>query len=239
VAVLEAVAKFGGEHPDGIGPTRVAEQVGCDKSQASRTLGVLHSLGLLERTRENGGYRISWALYGLAMRGLDQRLVRIASPVLRGLSRDLGQRVYLVVLQGVDVMPVWSEAGPGAITDMWPVGRVWPAYASASGRALLFDWGHEGLREQFGIQPFPRFTSQTPRDVDELWLRLRREVGVGFSSGLGEFSRDTVTLGVPVYGPDRRVVAAIAVAGRRDFTAKMEEAGHKALETARYIRGHL
>ena len=89
IAILLALE--GGEE---FGVTRIAELVGREKSQVSRTLKVLADLGLVERDPENLAYRLGWRMFTLAAAAGDRRLTDSAPRCLEELGDDLrGERL--------------------------------------------------------------------------------------------------------------------------------------------------
>ena len=64
---------------------RLAELVGSDKSQTSRTLATLAEGGLVERDPDTLAYRIGWQVFALAARAGEPRLLAAAPRLLRGL----------------------------------------------------------------------------------------------------------------------------------------------------------
>ena len=110
LAILLALDR-GGE----LGVTRVAELVGREKSQVSRTLKVLADHGLVERDPETLAYRLGWRLFTLAAVAGEQRLASVAPRCLGELVQTFEENAYLSVLQGDDVLTVASESPPQAV----------------------------------------------------------------------------------------------------------------------------
>ena len=50
----------------GLGVTRIAEMLGREKSQVSRTLKTLADFGLVDRDPDTLAYRLGWRVFGLA-----------------------------------------------------------------------------------------------------------------------------------------------------------------------------
>src|SRR2546423_6690203 len=85
---------------DGLGVVALAELVGGDKSQLSRTLRTLEEHGFVARDGETLAYRLGWRLFAVAARVGESQLVAAAPPVPRELRRELGESVPLSVRQG-------------------------------------------------------------------------------------------------------------------------------------------
>lgn len=130
----------------GLGVVRIAERLGREKSQVSRALRALEAEGMVERDPRTRTYQLGWALYTLAARGVETRLVRAAATRLRGLAEDYGRTVRLCVLIGgrvltlVVVPPGHAAAYPEASAEAGI--RV---TTTAAGPALLLDWPTDSL----------------------------------------------------------------------------------------------
>ena len=60
---------------DGLGVVRLAELIGVDKSQMSRTLATLEEHGFVRRDPETLAYRLGWRLFGLAAQAAEHTIV--------------------------------------------------------------------------------------------------------------------------------------------------------------------
>ena len=110
----------------GLGVTRIAELLGREKSQVSRSLKALSEYGLVERNPDST-YRLGWRLYALAQLAGERRLLELAAPMMR---RHRGARSASACTsrspQGIDSLTVLSESpGRGVETVGW-AGRVTP-----------------------------------------------------------------------------------------------------------------
>ena len=139
LAVLEALAGAEAASRGGLGVVRLAELVGSDKSQTSRTLSTLAEHGLVERDADTLAYRVGWQVYALAARAGEPRLLAAAPRLLRGLVRDLGESAHLSVRQGASVLTLLSESPASAIHAPVAVGALTPLATTSAGRALAFD----------------------------------------------------------------------------------------------------
>ncbi len=128
----------------GLGVMRVAELLGREKSQVSRTLKTLAAHGFVDRDPDTLEYRLGWQLYTLAARTGRSRLLALAPAHLRRLVDQLGETAHLSVLDGDDVLTLLSERSPRLLrASDWSGHRV-PAHCTSSGRALLSDLGELG-----------------------------------------------------------------------------------------------
>lgn len=125
---------------------RIAERLGREKSQVSRALRALEAEGMVERDPRTRTYQLGWALYTLAARGVETRLVRAAATRLRGLAEDYGRTVRLCVLIGGRVLTL--VVVPPGRTAAYPEGSAEAGVRvtrTAAGPALLLDWPTDSL----------------------------------------------------------------------------------------------
>jgi len=210
----------------GAGVVEIANLVGEDKSQVSRSLKTLAGSGLVERDPETRGYRLGWRLFSLAARAGDQRLLEAAPSVLSELGDELGETVHLSVLQGTDVLTVLSISPPRALQAASWVGQAVPAFASSAGRALLIDEDRDELARLFEAIDFRRLAPNTPADVDELFERVRSASRLGYALVDEELEPGLVGAAAPVRDFRGRVAAALNVSAPRfRFVERLDAAG--------------
>jgi IclR family KDG regulon transcriptional repressor len=210
----------------GLGVLTLAKKVGCDKSLVSRTLKTLAEYGLVDRDPETRAYRLGWAVFSLAARAGDTRLVAAAEPLLTELVQTVEETAHLSVLAGAEVLTVLSEAPPHAVRATGWVGRTVPAYCSSSGRALLLDHDRDQLLRLFGRARFLRLGPDTPSDVSELHERIEHARARGFALVDEEFEPGLVAAAAPVRNFRGRIVAALNVSGPKfRLGVRLEEVG--------------
>lgn len=168
----------------GLGVVRVAELLGRDKSQVSRTLKTLAAHGFVDRDPDTLEYRLGWQLYTLAARTGRSRLLALAPAYLLRLVDQLGETAHLSVLEGNQVLTLLSERSPRLVqASDWSGHRV-PVDCTSSGRALLLD-------------------AHPSSPANEL----------GYAAVDGEFEPGLVGVAAPVRDFRGRIVAALNVSG--------------------------
>src|SRR5579875_3857736 len=104
-----AVIRALGEHHEGaLSVTALAELLGVDKSQISRTLKAL----IVERDPYSRGYRLTWELLRIVSHTLDHRLLQVGRPIVRELVETVRETGHLAVLEGAQVVTLFSHAPP-------------------------------------------------------------------------------------------------------------------------------
>jgi IclR family KDG regulon transcriptional repressor len=178
----------------GLGVLRVAELLGREKSQVSRTLKALAAHGFVDRDPDTREYRLGWRLYALAARTGQSRLLALAPPLLRRLVDELGETAHLSVLDGDQVLTLLSERSPRLLQARDWTGRSVPADCTSSGRALLLDEDRASLG-------------------DDLYRHVAEARELGYVIVDGEFEPGLVGAASPVRDFRGRIVAALNVSG--------------------------
>jgi len=233
IVVLQTLQSDEAIAAGGLGVLRVAELVGDDKSQISRTLKALHECGLVDRDRDTRAYRLGWALFALAARAGDTHLLAAGERTVRELVQALGERVHLTILQGADVLTVLSESPPHTIQAAGWVGRSVPAHCASSGQALLVDHSLEEVVELLADVELVPLGPNAPRTIEEFYGRLEAARERGYALVDEEFEPGLVAVAAPVRDFRGRVVAALNVSGPKFRLAdRLEEAGHAVADAA-------
>lgn len=212
VGTLEALkgSSVGDGSRGGLTVAGLGRVLGKDKSTVSRQLRPLVELGLVERTEE-GLHRLGWRLFTLAAQAGDQRLLLLATPVMRRLADVAKERVHLSVLQGRDVLTILSESSGQVIETVGWVGRTAPVHCTSTGRVLLFDHSDDDVRRLLGPGSFAGPGPKAPEDVEDLLKRVRQARSRGFALVDGEFDADLMGAAAPVRDFSGRIVAALNV----------------------------
>jgi DNA-binding IclR family transcriptional regulator len=233
---------LGSEESDdaGLSVTRIADLIGREKSQVSRTLKILSEYGLVERDPTTLAYRLGWRVFSLAARGGTQRLLVEARPFLRRLVAELGETAHLSVLERSDVVTLLSEAPPHAVRATGWVGRSVPAHCTSSGRALLFDHERGDVVALFGGIDARRSGPKAPRTADELWERVTASRIRGYAVVEEEFEADLVAIGAPVRDFRGQIVAALNVSAPKfRFVHRLRTAGERVRAAADELSARL
>jgi IclR family transcriptional regulator, KDG regulon repressor len=192
--VLLALGDDEAANDGGLGVVRIAELLGREKSQVSRTLKTLAAHGFVDRDPDTLEYRLGWRLYTLAARAGRSRLLALAPAQLRRLVDALGETAHLSVLAGDEVLTLISERSPRLVqASDWSGHRV-PAHCTSSGRALLLD--------------------AEPDSLDgALYRSVARARSLGYAAVDGEFEPGLVGVAAPVRDFRGRIVAALNISG--------------------------
>jgi DNA-binding IclR family transcriptional regulator len=233
---LAILTVLGGEEAvedGGLGVVRIADLIGREKSQVSRTLKTLAESGFVDRDRTTLHYRLGWKFFALAARAGEQRLLSVAPALLERLVKNLGETAHLSVLQGTEVLTVLSEAPPHAVkADGW-AGRTVPVYCTSSGRVLLFDHDHDALSDLLSDVELRELGPSTVRSVGDLRERLEAARTKGYALVDEEFEVGLVGAAAPVRDFKGRLVAALNVSAPKfRLGGRLEGAGQEVKKAA-------
>jgi IclR family KDG regulon transcriptional repressor len=221
------------EH-EGLGVVRIADLIGREKSQVSRTLKTLAESGFVDRDATTLQYRLGWRFFALASRAGEQRLLNVAPALLERLVENVGETAHLSVLRGEEVLTVLSKSPPHAVkADGW-AGRTVPIYCTSSGRALLFDHDKEALSSLLSGVEFLELRPGTVRNVEELQESIVLARERGYALVVEEFEFGLVGVAAPVRDFKGQLVAALNISAPkfRLGGGRLEGAGHEVKKAA-------
>ena len=227
LAVLDLVAE---RQP--IGVSDVAREMQLDKSAAQRILVSLHSTGWI---RADGSVPVRWVLttkpLQLARQVTGSPLVARARPVLEQLRDDTGETVWLVLLDGREVVAVDGVESHQAVRTSVRRGLVLPLLTSASGKAILAAAGSERWHELMPQDPPPALLAE---------LEMARRAG--YATSVGEVDPTIHTVSAAVTSADGEPIGALIVAAPADRLPRRQipQAGRcaaaRAAELSRVLR---
>lgn len=190
--------------------SEVAGLLGWSKPHTLRLLRTLAKYGFVE-VDEAGRYHLGLFVLELGSAYLATlRFPDMAEPFLTRLSRRTGETVNLAVRDGPEVVYVARvSATPRLLETRLQVGSRLPAYATALGKATLWDARPEDLVEIFGPPPWPRFTPNTRVNEVQLFEDIRAAHKLGVAVCEDELEFGIRSIAAPVRDEHGRVVAAM------------------------------
>lgn len=185
------------------------------KSTLYRFLDNLTRKGLLKLNPATKEYRLG-ALFirlgQIAQKGV--AFLEVCYPMMRRLSAEIGESVYLSVREGDQKVCVSSVEGRSAPIKYAPTpGSVAPLHAGASGKVLLAFMPEEEMADLLQKGKLLSVTPKTITDRDELKLRLRQIRKNGYDYSEGELVAETWALAFPILDPGGCACASLTMAG--------------------------
>lgn len=257
--LLEVLA--GDDAPNGLGVVRIADAVGRDKGQVSRTLATLAEAGLVTRDPDTLEYTLGYQLYALAARTAEARLVREAAPYLRRVVRATHETTHLCVLRGGNVLTLSSELSEYRFRGLGWQGVSTAAWRTSAGRVLVSAWSDDELGDWYAqhgtddsvlpsspthggesiVQPPPPPPGQLlVTDAESLLGEIRRIRERGYATVDEEFEAGVVGVSAPVHGESGEITAAINISAPKGrLGGHLEEAGRLCARVARELSDRL
>ena len=215
---LEAL--MASDEPQGI--TSLSRALGLGKSNVHRLVSTLVSLGYA-RGVGDGKYEATLRLWECGMQVLTRHdAKRVASPYLRELAKATNETAYLSLLDGFEVVYVDKVDGKYPVRAVSRIGERAPAYAVATGKAILA-FQPEDI---FASHPkLEAFTARTHSSLQKLKAELSRVKQDGVAFNHGEWRDSVCGVAAPIRGSDGAVVMAIGISGPADRLkpAKLKE----------------
>lgn len=209
------------------GPTTLAQlarETGTAKSTLHRVCSMMGERGWIARDAASGCLELGPRVASLARVTPITPLAAGFHGVARRLVARHNETTCLTVLDGRESVFIAKEETTHAVRLVTPVGSRLPAFAAASGRAMLADRPEEEVRALYEGSELETPTGRRLDGVEELLQILRRTRRRGYAENVDETSLGLHCLAVPV-GPPGRVVASITFCvptGRMTAACKRE-----------------
>lgn len=194
-----------------LGLAELAKRTGLPKSSVHRIASNLVRVGALERNQ--GDFRLGLHLFELGLLVPDQRRLRDASlPFMTDLYEVSREVVHLGVLNRRDVLYVVKLAGHNQVPLPTREGGRIPATCTSLGKAILAFSPRATVKSVIdsGLARRTPYSIVEPRVLVEQLAAVARS---GLAYDREESVLGTVCIGAPIFGPGRRVRAAISVTG--------------------------
>lgn len=212
--IIEVLSESGAK----LGPTKLAELTGMDKSTVYRLLTTLKSRGYVDKDRSSGTYSLGPTLVTLVSRYLGSLELQTESrPFLSELATDLGLTTHLGLLDGNEVIYVEKLDYVPAPQLYSQIGNRVPAYCSSLGKCLLSCLSGEKLVETMTSCNFKRYTSKTISNVRALREHLRKVRAQGWAIDDEEWQPGHICIGAPIYDYRGEIIAAVSASGSKSM----------------------
>lgn len=198
----------------GLTLTEVAHRLRESQTVVFRLLKTLAAHGYVQQDPATKRYTLGLRLWELGARVAGRMgLVEAARPALKWLTSVTGQTSALVVLRETDVLYIDIVEGLEPLRFYAEVGARAPAYATASGKAMLAhraDLIPRVIRK--GLRPLAPGTITRPADLRRRLAEIRR---TGLSINRGERRPDIAAVAAPIFDARGECVASLSISGPR------------------------
>ncbi|MCM2394387.1 IclR family transcriptional regulator, partial [Streptomyces albipurpureus] len=182
--------------------TDASTHLGVASSTAHRLLAMLQYRGFVMQNPSTRAYEPGPALSSVAsaiMRHVDVR-ARVR-PAMERLNKEFGETVHLACLEGSHVKFLDAVESTRAVRVSSRVGKVVPAQATSSGKAMLSRLPVENLREVFPDEWLESVTTKTIATRTELEQAVQRSRRRGYATSQEESEEGVASVAVAVESP--------------------------------------
>jgi DNA-binding IclR family transcriptional regulator len=193
--------------------TTIAARLEASPAVAFRILKTLEARGYVQQDPESKRYRLGMRLWEMGARAVARTgLVDVARPVLKWLTSVTGETSAIAVLRGTDSLYLDMVDGSEPLRVYAEPGMRAPAYATASGKAMLAFRDAEvvGRVIRAGLR---RLTPMTITRAARLRERLHEIRRHGLAINRGERRLDIAAVAAPVFDGRGECVAAVSISG--------------------------
>jgi IclR family KDG regulon transcriptional repressor len=242
LAVLEAVANQQGR-PRTI--EELARDLELTRSNVHRTLQTLAHAKYVTKDPLTGSYYTTMKLFELGGKQLQRFDVRRFAPAyMRALADETGETVHLSILEGIEVVYIDKIDSPQAVRSYTAIGGHAPAYAVATGKALL---AHQpdGYVDRYA-DVLERYTPSTITSAMVLKDELATTRRVGYALNRGEWRESVGGVAAAIFDGLNRPVAGIGISGpverlslsrMRELAPRVKQCAHEVSVALGYREG--
>jgi DNA-binding IclR family transcriptional regulator len=188
---------------------QIARRAGLPLTTAHRLVHELVAQGALSRTPD-GAYEIGRKIWSLGiLASLHSDLRELALPYMEDLYQLGNDAVQIGVLDGFRCLIVERIAGSRTLSVISKPGARLPLHASGVGKVLLA-YGSKELQEAV-LDSLESYTDKTVTDPEKVRKQLKQIKDQGFAHSEEELAIGARTLAAPIFGPGKKVVAALGI----------------------------
>lgn len=207
---LQALEAVAAAQPMGV--SELARRLGVSKPAAQRALQALAGSGWIRRSDEQPGrWVLTVKVVAVAAEvGSELGLRDVARPAMRALADATGEAIHVSVLDGLDVVTLDQVDSTHVLRIHWSTGTRSPAYAAASGKAMLAAMP-AGERDRHLPAELDRITTHTIISRAALHHELDEIATRGFALQRGELRDDVASVAAPILARQDHPAAAISI----------------------------
>lgn len=198
----------------GLTLSELVEQSNMAKSSAHYLLVTLERCGYVRRSDRNGRYMLGVKLFSMANSAVGSLSLRQhTAPYLSGLRMRTCLTVHMAIFERNEaVLVAKQETQRGARLASW-IGKRMDMHCTGIGKAILAFLSEAEIDSIIGKHGLARHNENTIATVRRLREELDRVVKLGYAIDNEEDELGVRCIGVPIFGPGGRPLAAISLAG--------------------------
>jgi len=210
LGILETLSSHGPE----LTLVEVSDYLGLHKSTVHHLLMVLEQYRFIEKSPQNGKYRLGLKLFELGSKAVAHLDLRErARPVLERLVFETGETAHMCVLDQGEALCVEKVEASRTVRIPTTVGQRHPVHGTAVGKALIAFLAEEELESVIRGRGLRAYTRKTITTLAQLRDELQRVRERGYALDDGEIEEGLNCIGAPIRDYSGKVVAAISIAG--------------------------
>ena len=199
--------------------TELSEMAGLHTSTIHRLLQTLLQTEHVFRDIGKRYYAGPKAYLPLSMEHPFNLLRRDAYDTLRALRDRFDVTCALNLFIGTERLVLELAAASDSLSPYYQTHLKSPLHAAATGKLLLLNFPPEVRAEMLGPSPYPRYTSRTITDPEELRLELERTAERGYAVAWNENFEGISAVAGPIMPNSGRAFGAITLAGPSSYFA--------------------
>jgi IclR family pca regulon transcriptional regulator len=188
--------------------SEVAAATGLSPAVARRCLNTLVALGYVGQHGRRFLLRPEVLAFGSAYLS-SMNIEQVVVPPLQALRDQTGDSSSMAVRSGRHILYVAHVSTNRTIRLGANVGTRFPLHATSLGKVLLAFQPPAEIEAFLAGGDLPRMTERTVTDPEMLRRRLQTVRETGYDSALDELDYGIVSVAVPVFDGERRILAAI------------------------------
>lgn len=205
-SLLEVLAGNGLE----LGIAEFCRKTALPKGTVHRLLGTLKNLGYIEQNPQNRKYRFTVKIFKLGTAVTDRfDLIQII-PYMKELSQRFNETVNLAILEGDDIIYLYSVGSDNTLKLDLRIGSNQPAYCAAIGKVLLSYLSEKELDNYLQRVELKPFTPYTIMDKEYLKKELRLIEQRGYSFVNEEYMVGVACVAVPLKDHQDKICAGLS-----------------------------
>ena len=204
--LLEILADAGLE----LGIAEFCRKTALPKGTVHRLLGTLKNLGYIEQNPQNRKYRFTIKILKLGIAITDKIGLSQIIPYMKELSQQFNETVNLAILDGDEIIYIYSVGSDNTLKLDLRIGSNQPAYCAAIGKVLLADLSEKELDSYFQRIELKPFTPYTITDKDYLKKELKLIRHREYSFVNEEYMVGVACVAVPLKDHQGKVCAGLS-----------------------------
>jgi DNA-binding IclR family transcriptional regulator len=211
------ILEFLRKNPRGLGVTEISISLQVAKSTAHRLLMSLEEHGYVQKFGRESTYRLGLKFIEMnytVTKNLN--VLEIARPFIESLSKETGEIVHLVTLEGQEIIYIDKVENSSTIRIYSQIGRRGPLHCTAVGKSILAFLDEREANQLMDKIELTGFTDHTLTTREALATELATIKKDAYSYDNQEHEMGIRCVGAPIFEHNGRPQYALSVTGPLD-----------------------